>query len=107
MDVKVGLEVNVFRKLFSRTPDAPSEVIPFELELALHDLAVTFGDYMTAEAGGHFTCTEADSLARVLLLSGHRDQAITWLTGHWSGDDDADDLHADEESIPAYLDSLV
>ncbi|MFJ6183741.1 hypothetical protein [Streptomyces sp. NPDC092295] len=100
--------MNVFRKVFSRTPVAPPEAIVPEFELALHDLAATFGDYMTAaEVGGHFTCTEADALARVLLLSGHRDEAITWLEGHQYGDDDEDDPHAAEESIPAYVDSLV
>ncbi|WP_327292463.1 hypothetical protein [Streptomyces sp. NBC_01198] len=56
-------------------------------------MADVFGDGMFAShVGGFFTCSEADSIARVLLLSGHRDEALTWLSCHADGDE-VDDSH--------------
>ncbi|WAB08780.1 hypothetical protein SEA_ANDRIS_76 [Streptomyces phage Andris] len=94
--------------------------VPEDLAFALEGLAETFSFYGTAEAGPHFTCTEADSIARVLLASGNRDEAITWLTGHAHGDEwgddhfigDADDPEDEgramtDAELAAYVDELV
>ncbi|MEU0674492.1 hypothetical protein ABZ330_16650 [Streptomyces sp. NPDC006172] len=101
------------RKIFRRKPETVTPLIVGEATLraaqlddALADLANTFSLMGTAEAGGHFTCTEADALARVLAASGHRNAAISWLEGHAYGDDDEDDVHPDID-IAEYVDSLV
>jgi len=63
-----------------------------ELNEALAALAGVFGDGMTADhTGSGFTCTEADTIARVLVLAGHHDEAASWLEGHATGDDGGDD----------------
>ncbi|MET9861987.1 hypothetical protein ABZY93_22240 [Streptomyces smyrnaeus] len=91
-----------------------------QLSDALDGVASTFGEFMTAEAGSHFTCGEADALARALVVAGHRDAAITWLNGHAEGDE-IDDLHfvhdpddpndagrvLNEDEIAQYVDELV
>jgi hypothetical protein len=76
-----------------KTEQAPTLVVQHsELSDALAGLASVFGDGMTADmTGGGFTCTEADMIARVLAVAGHRDEAVTWLEGHASGDDCGDD----------------
>lgn len=57
-----------------------------------NDLASVFGDgYIASDVGHHFTCTEADTIARVLKLSGNVEAAETWLEGHAEGDDCGDD----------------
>lgn len=61
---------------------------------ALDQMASVFGDGLTASGvGPHFTCSEAESVARVLTLSGNRAAAAVFLAGHAAGDDDPDDLH--------------
>jgi hypothetical protein len=69
---------------------------------ALADLAGVFGDGMTADhTGSSFTCSEADTIARVLVLAGHKDAAETWLHGHADGDDGGDShYHFDDEEDP-------
>jgi hypothetical protein len=76
-----------------KTQQAPTLVVQHDvLSDALTGLASVFGDGMTADhTGSGFTCTEADTIARVLVLAGHRDEAVTWLEGHASGDDCGDD----------------
>ncbi|MGW3323904.1 hypothetical protein [Streptomyces virginiae] len=64
----------------------------------LNDVIATFatilGDGLTAVGiGGHFTCSEADDLARALILGGHKQAAIAFLKGHAVGDYDVDDQH--------------
>lgn len=57
------------------------------LEPALERLAEMFGDGMTAlNVGEHFRCSEADTIAEVLLAAGHKDAAVNWLNGHAVGD---------------------
>ncbi|MFI5863543.1 hypothetical protein [Streptomyces sp. NPDC051546] len=83
------------RNLFkSKTVETPTLVIQHdELKEALADLASVFGDGMTADhTGPAFSCGEADTIARVLALSGHREAAETWLSGHAQGDE-GDDYH--------------
>lgn len=83
------------RNPFKRTiVETPALVVQHdELKEALADLASVFGDGMTAsETGSAFTCGEADKVARVLVLAGHRDAAETWLAGHAEGDE-GDDFH--------------
>ncbi|WJN62610.1 hypothetical protein [Streptomyces phage phiScoe1] len=64
-----------------------------ELGRALDELAKVFGDGMTADhVGSKFTCSEADTIARVLILTGYKDEAVAWLEGHAQGDE-VDDLH--------------
>lgn len=71
-----------------------------DLADALDDLADVLSDGMTAgHVGHHFTCSEAETIARVLQLAGHADAAAAWLDGHAEGDEersgdiDAEDLH--------------
>jgi hypothetical protein len=59
---------------------------------------------MTAHGvAGHFTCTEAEELARTLAKTGHKRAAMTFLEGHAYGDDDPDDLHADIDDYEAWV----
>lgn len=87
-----------------------------ELPSALEGLANVFGDGMFAIHNGvHFTCDEADAVATLLVVSGHRDAAITWLDAHADDDSDVSDHHKDWDDdgngevidIPAYVDALV
>ncbi|ATI18857.1 hypothetical protein SEA_DIANE_73 [Streptomyces phage Diane] len=114
--------MNLFRKFFRPAIVEPVVVkeVPEPLTFALDNLAETFRFYCTAEAGAHFTCGEADAIARVLVASGHRDEAITWLHGH-AVDDEWGDLHYDgdeddpedegrvltEDELGDYVDLLV
>ncbi|MEU6572310.1 hypothetical protein [Streptomyces sp. NPDC046805] len=76
-----------------KTVQPPTLVVQHDaLSEALDALAGVFGDGMTADGtGSTFTCTEADTIARVLVLAGHSGAAETWLEGHASGDDGGDD----------------
>jgi hypothetical protein len=75
-----------------------------DLYSALGVFARILGDQMTAHGvGGHFTCTEAEDLARVLVETGHKHAAMTFLEGHAYGDDDPDDLHADVKDYEAWV----
>lgn len=96
---------------------APTLVVQHdELSDALAELAGVFGDGMTSDmVGSQFTCSEADTIARVLVLAGHREAAETWLRGHAQGDEDGDSHHVyeddededghqmDEDEIRAYI----
>lgn len=85
----------MFRKLLNRkTVVAPVVVVKHdELGSALTDLAKAFGDDWTADhTGPAFSCSEADSLARLLALTGHEDAAVRWLIGH-AQNDEWDDFH--------------
>lgn len=87
-----------------RTPiTTPAEREPYPLARgplvdALTDLAHVFG-ITAGHTGHHFTCSEAETIARVLQLAGHADAAAAWIDGHAEGDDersgdtDAEDLH--------------
>ncbi|MEU4726519.1 hypothetical protein AB0G06_43570 [Nonomuraea dietziae] len=89
------------------------------LPSALVGLANVFGDGMFAsDNGGHFSCNEADAVATLLVVSGHRDAAITWLEAHAEDDEDESDHHKvwDEDGcesdgkvidIAAYVDALA
>lgn len=61
-----------------------------ELLTALDRMADTLGGY-TAEAGVHFTCSEAETVAAVLRAGGRSDAAEDWISGHADGDDEGDD----------------
>lgn len=84
---------NLFKRTTVETP-APALVIQHgELTKALGDLAGVFGDGMTAHhTGPSFSCGEADTVARLLILSGHAEAAETWLSGH-AQNDEFDDYH--------------
>ncbi|MFE3589429.1 hypothetical protein ACFQ7W_05515 [Streptomyces niveus] len=104
-----------------KTVEVPTLVVRHdEMNYALTMLADTFGDGMTADhTGAGFTCQEADSVARVLALAGHKREAATWLEGHASGDE-GDDSHfiyknergdegrvMDGDEIAAYVEELA
>lgn len=84
---------NPFRKTIP-TVEAPTLAIQHgDPKQALTELAGVFGDGLTANmVGSQFTCSEADKIARSLLLAGHRKEAETWLSGHAQGDE-YDDYH--------------
>ncbi|MGW0861278.1 hypothetical protein [Streptomyces sp. NPDC002611] len=84
----------MFRKLFKRKAVTPTLVVKHdELGGALGDLASAFGDDWTADhTGPAFSCSEADSVARLLALTGHEDAAVRWLVGH-AQNDEWDDFH--------------
>ncbi|MCX5236219.1 hypothetical protein OG824_13510 [Streptomyces prunicolor] len=84
----------MFRKLLKRKTVTPTLVVKHhELSDALGDLAKSFGDAWTADhTGPAFSCSEADSVARLLALTGHTDAAVQWLIGH-AQKDDWDDFH--------------
>ncbi|WMI34797.1 hypothetical protein SEA_MARAV_75 [Streptomyces phage Marav] len=82
-------------------PDTEEEIS--ELQDAIATFASILGDPMTAlHVGGSFTCREADDLARALMAGGHKREAITFLDGHATGDDDPDDVHPEIEDFEAY-----
>jgi hypothetical protein len=85
-----------------KTEQAPTLVVQHDaLSEALAALAGVFGDGMTADhTGSGFTCTEADTIARVLVLAGHSEAAESWLEGHATGDDGGDDHWHYDESNP-------
>lgn len=63
------------------------------LDDALDGLVQVFGRPATASrVGPHFTCTEADRVAWVLITSGHPDAAVVWLRAHAQSDSEQD-LH--------------
>ncbi|MGM9381093.1 hypothetical protein [Streptomyces antibioticus] len=122
--------MNLFRKFRkSKTPvlalvstpaPAPLVVLHDDLNDALAELARVFGDGMTADhTGSGFTCSEADAVARLLVLAGYKDEAATWLEGHASGDegddshfvyegDEGDEGHVmDEDEIAEYVEGLA
>jgi hypothetical protein len=75
-----------------------------DLYSAIGVFARILGDQMTAHGvGGHFTCTEAEELARTLAKNGHKRAAMTFLEGHAYGDDDPDDLHAGIDDYEAWV----
>ncbi|MGW8630587.1 hypothetical protein [Streptomyces sp. NPDC055793] len=83
------------RNPFKRTIiETPTLVVQHaDLSEALADLASVFGDGMTADyVGSSFTCGEADKIARVLVLAGHREAAELWLSAH-ARKDEGDDFH--------------
>ncbi|MFF3249714.1 hypothetical protein ACFYWP_01590 [Actinacidiphila glaucinigra] len=90
-------------KFFQRKPEAAPVMVVQHAELteAIRDLAGVFGDGMTAmHTGDKFTCAEADSIARVLLLAGHKDEALEWLSAHAEGDGVDDPHYTYDEDDP-------
>jgi hypothetical protein len=82
--------------------DTEEEVSDLYYSIAV--FARILGDPLSAlHLGGHFTCTEAEDIARELAKSGHKREAITFLSGHSAGDDDPDDLHGDVEDFEAWV----
>ncbi|MCY0933653.1 hypothetical protein [Streptomyces sp. H34-S4] len=77
---------SIFKRKTVVAPAVIAEVVPENVTFALQNLADTFSFYVTAEAGEHFTCDEADAIALVLAVAGHREEAIAWLAGHAEGD---------------------
>lgn len=72
-----------------------------ELTTARTEAARLFTDEVFAgAAGGHFTCGEAEIVARWLRVELGHDAAETWLDGHAYGDDDPDDLHRNRSTAP-------
>jgi hypothetical protein len=83
-------------------PDTEEEIS--ELQDAIATFASILGDPMTAlHVGERFTCTEADDMARALMAGGRKQEAITFLDGHATGDDDPDDIHSEIEDFEAYV----
>lgn len=51
-------------------------------------LASVFGDGMTAlHVGPSFSCSEAETIAKALILLGQDEAAVTFLSGHGTEDD--------------------
>jgi len=68
-----------------------------DVDRSLDALAGVFGRGRTARRlGPHFSCSEANVVAWVLLSSGHGDAATVWLDEH-SSTDGPDDLHGHPE----------
>ncbi|MFF7800227.1 hypothetical protein [Streptomyces olivaceus] len=84
---------NLFRKSVP-TVSTPTLVVQHDdLKNALAGLASIFGDPMTVDhIGESFSCGEADQIARVLVLAGHREAAETLLSAHARGDE-LEDFH--------------
>lgn len=72
---------------------------PSELLTALRDTAATLAEVDTMQdIGPHLTCSEADALAKMMVLLGHFDAGAALLKGHARGDEDpalvdTDDIH--------------
>lgn len=82
------------------TASKDAKTISVGLIDALARLADTLGDGLTAsDAGGHFTCGEAQDIADVLAAAGHTDAADAWLKGHAQGDNDPEDMHHDLREV--------
>lgn len=62
---------------------------------ALAAVAAVLGDTMLSiQQGPGFTCSEADTIANLLVVAGHPEAAVMWLSGHALGDEDTgDDEH--------------
>ncbi|HEY3530932.1 MAG TPA: hypothetical protein VGK78_17440 [Nocardioides sp.] len=62
-----------------------------DLDRALDAVTRVFGRASTAErVGPHFTCSEANRIAELLIASRHTDAAIVWLEAHAAGDGEED-----------------
>lgn len=86
-------------------PDTEEEIS--ELYSAIEDVARVLGDPMTAmHLGERFTCTEADDLARALMVGNQKSAAITFLEAHAQGDGEDDDHH-EVEDIENYVRELA
>jgi hypothetical protein len=60
-----------------------TELTPRLAKALIEDLAMVFGDGLTAKlAGPKFSCSEADAIARALLAGGQWESARVWLEGH-------------------------
>jgi hypothetical protein len=70
------------------------------------------------EVAGSFTCREADTLALSMAELGYREEAVTFLVSHATGDDDPGDRHSgiadvgrerddSEEQAARYLAGLI
>lgn len=95
--------MNLFRKFRKIKNETPALVVVQHdaLTEALTGLADVFGDGMTADmVGSSFTCTEADAIARVLVVAGHKDEALTWLENHAQGDEVDDSHYTYDETDP-------
>ena len=88
-------------------PNIEREILAaVHLRNALCEMAAVLGDGMTASGvGGSFTCSEAETLAEVLVLSGHAKEAASFLAGHAEGDDDAEGTHhgLDEDAMKRFV----
>lgn len=74
------------------TEPAARPIDATELLRSVSAVAAVLGDGMTAGmVGGSFTCSEAETIAELLFVAGHEDDAARWLLGHVEGDDDPDD----------------
>lgn len=79
------------------------------LDNALTNLAsVMTADSLANDSGPTWSCGEADALAAVLIASGHRDAALTWLNGHSVADTDEPeyDFHGEGVDLNQYLSDL-
>lgn len=86
---------------------------------AITDMAAVLGSEAAAEAGHYFNCGEADVIATVMALGGHKREAATWLLAHAEGEmegtgdgDDQGDRHwvamqVGLDAALAYVDGLT
>lgn len=86
---------------------------------AITDMAAVLGSEAAAEAGHYFNCGEADAIAIVMALGGHKREAATWLLAHAEGEmegtgdgDDRGDRHwvamqVGLDAALAYVDGLT
>ncbi|QOV06202.1 hypothetical protein KGG72_gp72 [Streptomyces phage Salutena] len=71
---------------------------------AIRTFASILGDGLTAcHVAGSFTCSEADEMARALMVGDQKRAAITFLEQHALGDDDEDDTHPEVKDFEAYV----
>ena len=77
------------------------------MEDALKAMASVLSDGITAsDTGPSFTCQEADTLARVLVLGGHLEAAAYWLSGHAAEDETGDSHYNEEEGRPMTVEEV-
>ena len=70
-----------------------------EVVEALAEFAAMMGRVSTSAE--HFTCTEAETVARLLRALGHSADAERFLDAHAAGDDEDHDQHRDRATAPA------
>lgn len=75
-------------------PVPTSPPVTSQVGLALQDTAELFGSYFGGDIAGKCTCDEADTIARLLLVSGFAEEAVRWLAYHAEEDTDPEDIHA-------------
>lgn len=83
------------------TQPAHATATPTDLNTARADvLALLTDTWVADQVGGHFTCNEADTIAKWIRLELGDTEAEAWLDGHAAGDDDPEDKHGNRATAP-------